>query len=198
MNLIDFEAFAKAKKELSFRRPMYYSVLFSVIIFIILLFSGQAGLAFGVMIFMFIFLFGLTYIILYFTTKSVLRKTQKFNEPVPHLNVTFNISGMMAREEGMLCLYDDHIVYKGLQVGAVNKEVAIEITEDLMIAYGEFKHRKRDKYVDGPYQKCHITVREMPRGMVRQFVFHNIDNALEKVGERLNQINRFNREKYQQ
>jgi hypothetical protein len=197
MNLISFELFEKAKKELILRRPMYYSTIFAGLLFLLLLFSGQVGAAFGVGIGVFLFLFLLTYGLLSLQTKTVLKKTQHFAEDVPHINVTHFVNGTFAKEEGILCFYDDHIVYKGLIKGAANKEFTIEINEDLFISYGELKRKRMDKFKEGDYQKCHITVRPMPRGIPRQFLFYNIDNALDKVGHRLEEISRFNPQKYQ-
>lgn len=197
MNMIPYELFAKAKKELSLRRPMYYSTLFGGGLFLLLLFSGQVGAAFGVGIGVFLFLFLLTYGLLYLQTKTVLKRTKNFTEQVPHINVTHFVNGTFAKEEGILCFYDDHLVYKGLIKGSANKEFAIEINEDLFMSYGELKRKRTDQFKEGNYQRCHITVRPMPHGIPRQFIFYNIDNAIDKVGHRLNEISRFNQQKYQ-
>lgn len=190
MNMIPFNLFAQAKKELSRKRPLFYSALLAGAVFILLLFSGEVGLAFGAGIVVFLFLFVLSYGLLSMQTKTVLKRTSAFTEQVPHINVTFE------REEGILCFYDQHLVYKGLIKGANNKEFAIEINEDLFISYGDLKPRKTDRFTHGSNQQCHITIQPMPHGIPRQFVFYNIDNAIAKVGHRLEQINRFNLEKH--
>lgn len=197
MNLVPFEVYQKAKKELILRRPLFYSFVLSFVLFIIVLFSGQIGAAFVTLIGVFVFLFVLSYGILWLQTRGVLKRTKNFDEQVPHLNVTLMVSGTFVKEEGLLCFYDDHLVYKTLIVGAANKEIVLEINEDLFIGYGEMKRRRRDKFIDGDYPQCFVMVRPMPHGVVYKFKFNNIDNALEKVAERVEQISQFNAEKYQ-
>ncbi|QMS84586.1 hypothetical protein [Candidatus Xianfuyuplasma coldseepsis] len=197
MNLVPFEAYEKVKKELILRRPLFYSFVLSFVLFIVVLFSGQIGAAFVTFLVVFILLFVLSYGILWLQTKGVLRKTKNFEEQVPHLNVSLMVSGTFVKEEGLLCFYDDHIVYKGLLAGAANKEIALEINEDLFIGYGEIKRRRRDKFIDGDYQQCFVMVRPMPHGVVYKFKFNNIDDSLSKVAERIDQISQFNSEKFQ-
>jgi len=190
--MIDYDKFVEMKKALTLRITIYFSVIFSVAMFFLVLFAGSFGGAFVTLIVSFLFLFGLTYGILVLQNKTVFKKMKELESTVPFLHVTFR------NEQGVLYLHEDKLVYEGLILGANNKHFELPITEDLMLSYGEYLRKKRHEYKYGPYKMCHLTAVEMPYRMVRQFSFVDIDGALDKVGEVLNRINKFNQEKYQQ
>ena len=188
--MIDYNTFVEMKKALTLRIPIYFSVIFSLVMFFLILFSGNFGAAFVTLIFSFLFLFGLTYGILVLQNNTVFKKMRSIESNVPYLHVTFR------NEQGILYLYDDKLVYEGLIMGANNKYFELPITEDLMLSYGEYVRKKRHEYKYGSYKMCHLTAVEMPHRITRQFSFVDIDNALDKVGEVLNRINRFDQQKY--
>ena len=190
MNLLDYDRFVASKKELDLRITLYVSGLFSIIFFVLLLFSGSFGIAFGTLIFSFIFLFGLTYGVLFLQTKGVLKKLKDLELEGPFLPVTFR------NEQGVLVFTQDKLIYHGLLMGSNNKHVEIPIDEDLFMAFGEYNRKKRHELKYGQYKKCHITLRKMPHGVFYQFSFFDVDGLQEKVGEQLNQVSQFNSEKW--
>lgn len=191
MNMLELNVYAEAKKKLDFRITLYYSAMTGIILFILLLFSGLVGAAFGFGIVSFLFLFGLVYTILHFQTNSVLKKLAKLDITEPYVVVT------LMNEMGILILGQTEIKYQALLKMSNTKKLELPITEDLFIVYGDFKRKKRHDWKYGQYKKCHVTVREMPHGMVRQFAFYDLDGLMDRIGVRLNEINRFNAEKYQ-
>jgi len=191
MSLLNLQEYAKVKKKLDFRITLYYSGLTGIALFFFILLSGLVGTAFIVGILTFLLLFGLVYGILYLQTNSVLKKLGKLE-----INGTYLVVTLM-NEMGILLLDKDQIKYTALLGMSNTKKLDMQVNEDLFIAYGEVKRRKRDNWKYGEYKKCHITLREMPHGMVRHFVFFDIDGLLDKVGEKLGEISVFNSQKYQ-
>ncbi len=190
MRFVDYEHYVQAKKQLDLRMALFASILTGILLFLLGL-GGGAGLAFGLGIGGFIILFLLVYGLLRLTEAGADRKRRKIDINLPYLDVTFQ------GELGILILADDAIVFKALNAMATNKEVVLDINEDLFVSFGEFRRKALDKYRYGELEKCHITVRPMPHGVVRTFVFFNIDNCIESVERRLNEISRFNSAKYQ-
>lgn len=191
MTLMDLETYIQTKKKLDLRISLYYSVIVGVILFILPLLGGSfvGGLVAGILSFG--FLFGLVYGLLYLQGNSVAKKLRNMDVDGVYLVVTY------MNELGVLVLNQDKVVYHALLAMSNNKKIELPVTEDLFMAFGEYRRKKRDQYKYGDIQKCHITFREMPHGMVRQFSFYNIDGVIDRVGERLNEISVFNAEKYQ-
>ncbi len=190
MRYVDLNKLIKVREKLSLRVSLIYSATVGGIIFILMVF-GRAffgGLLTGIIVFglMFTIIFGLRKL----THKGIERKRSKITFDEKYFDV------LLGGEAGALAIYDNSLRYYNLTPGGANKEFEIPITEDLFISINEYKYGKLKALKYGDLKQTIITVREMPLGVVFQFVFYNIEGLQEMVIKRLDEVNIFNLEKH--
>jgi hypothetical protein len=190
MSLIETSRAMELKKRVDHRMAMYYSVVFTILIFVFLLFADFLAALIGGTV-SFVGLYVLIRGLLSLQRKGATKKLQAVDTTYPYLDVTFQ------REYGVLIITPTEFIYQSLITGATNKRFTVDVNEDLFIAYGEIEVKGRGKWKYGDLKPCHITLRPIPHGMVRQFRFYDEDGLLEKVGEALSQVNRFDLSKHQ-
>lgn len=190
MSLIEPSRAMALKKRVDHRMSLYYSVVFAIVIFVLLLFV-HVGAAFIGALASFVGLYILVRGLLSLQRKGAAKKLSQVDSAYPYLDVTYQ------REHGVLIITPTEFVYQSLITGAANKRFTTDVNEDLFIAYGEVEKKGRAKWKYGDLKPCHIMLRPMPHGMVRQFRFFDEDGLLDKVGDALSQVNRFNLEKHQ-
>ena len=191
MRYVDLNKLIKTREQLSLRISLLYSGLTGIVLFIFIVFSGDffAGLLTGAIVFGFLFflIFGLRKL----THKGIERKRSKITFDELYFDV------LLKGEVGALSIYNDGLRYYNLTPGGSNKDFDIPITEDLFISINDFKYGKFKALKYGDLKQVIITLKEMPNGLPRQFVFYDIEGLKEMVVKRLDEVNIFNLEKYQ-
>ena len=190
MRLIDIKKFIEVREKLSIRISLVYSIPFGLLLFVLLMFSGDffGGLLFGIVVA--ISLFTTIYLIRRLTHKGVENKRNKVEFDIWYFDV------MYRGEMGALSIYDDKIKYTGLTPGGANKEFVIDINEDLFIDISEIKYSKFQSLKFGDIKQATIVLKPMPNGLVYKFYFYQIDELYKKVSEKLAEVDKFNIEKY--
>jgi|GEM_PF-1804399 len=190
MRFVDLKRFIEVREKLSLRISVFYSAPIGIAIFILVLISGEflAGLVSGVLVAG--GLFALIFVLRKMTHSGVERKRSRIDWEAPYIDVIFR------GEMGALQIFDDGLRYQGLTPGGAEKEFFIEINEDLFISVGEIKYTKFQSKKYGDLKQGHITTREMPHGVVRQFIFYDIDGLLDKLAVRIEEVSKFDIEKY--
>jgi len=184
MRLIDLNEQLKARKKMTINTSFFFSVPTGVIMFLLTISGGFfEAIAFGALTFGFIF--ALIYILREVTHKSVDRKRTKTEIKNPHLDVRYK------GEIGLLEFTKDAFVFRSLTPGSPNKEFNIEINKELFIAAGPIVYKPLQKLQHRGIEEGYINVKPMPHGIPRQFLFYNIDHALDKVSEILSDIDQF-------
>lgn len=184
MNLIPLDKQIKARKKVSFNVAKFAGIATFIVLFILALGAGFLG----ALIFGLLFgggLFALIYYLREFTHKGVERRRKKLTLSNPHLDVTLN------GEIGILEICDDKFVFHNLTPGASKKPFEVPIDENLFIASGDIKYRKIQGMTHKHVASAYIMIKPMPHGLPRQFVYFNIDGAIDKVLEELNRVNKY-------
>lgn len=184
MRLSNLEEHIKLRKQLSFNTALFYSLPIAIFLFILTISSGFFGaLLFGALFG--IAIFGFIYLIREITHKSVDRKRAKTNLSNDYIEVIFK------GEIGLLEFAGSTLKYHTLTPGSSEKNIEIECDEKLFMATGLIKHSKMQSYRYKSIEEGHLTVKTMPHGLIRQFTFFNINDALNKVTDIVNKINKF-------
>jgi len=190
MRIVELIKFLEFRKNLDNRITLYFSSLFGIIVFVLLI-LGNLVTAFISGIVTFVIVYGLTYSIRIIVNNGVEKNRLKAVVNGQILDVT------LKGEFGLLGIEDNKISYVSLQKFGVNKMPDIIIDEDLYIGIAKYKFGKLQKLKLGKDVRCQLTFRAMPNGVFRIFDFYDVDGSFDKVNELLNQINKFNPEKFQ-
>ncbi len=188
MKLINIEDYILKRKLIDRRQALFFGVIIGVVIFLFLVtVDFLAGFIVGLLSFGFVY--GLVFLLTSLQGNTALKKLKEMSFGEYSLEVNFINNGI--NERGLLSLNEDRIIYQPLIRMASQKAFEMEINPNLFLAYGDVKKRKLHKYRFGDITQSHVTVRAMPHGMTYQFVFYNIDDLESRVGERLEQISKF-------
>ena len=189
MRFTDLEKHKALRKKERMNTAKLYGIPSIIIIF--LLFVGY-NLTTALLMALF-FGAGFFFMIYYFrgfVDRAMERRRDKLELLGPYIDVQYG------REMGVLMLLEDRFVFQTLTPGAVNKKLNISINDALFIGVGKLNYRKLEKYKYKGIESGYIMMKEMPVGMASQFVFYDYDGLLEKMVEHVNQVNKFNAEKY--
>ncbi len=182
--MVDFNMFESMRKKYTINSALFFSIPTFVIIFVFSLGAGfLAALLFGLVLGS--MLFGTVVGISFLNFKGIERKRKKTEFIGPYIDVMFR------SENGALEILDDRFIYHALTVGSDEKSFEIMIDENLFIGAGEISFTKLQEFRYRGVKQGHITLKEMPHGIVRQFIFFDVDNSLEKVYSRIDEVNRF-------
>lgn len=192
--MISVEEYIKRRKKIDLRQALFFSIVTGALLFVFLVGVSPGG-AFITGILGFAFIFVLVYGLTSLQGNGALKKLQKYD--TSQFCFEANFVGEEGSERGLVTLLDHSVLYQPLTRMSMEKAFEIPINEDLFMAFGDVKLKMFHKLRFGDVTQSHLTLREMPLGPLRQFVFYNIDNLEDYVGERLNQISQFNAEKYQ-
>lgn len=190
MRLVEYDKSFKMRKKIDKTITMYYSGIVGGLAFLFGL-TADIGAAFVFGLLSFFGVFAFVYGIRSMQTSGVYRRIKALDIKDAYLEVSFR------GESGILIFSPQTIIYQTMIKGATNKHFEIPVNEDLFMGYGEFKKRKIRDIKYAGYQPCHITFTELPHGTFSRFRFFDVDGALDKVGQQLNDISVFNAEKHQ-
>ena len=190
MRLISYDASHQAKLQADKKVAMRFSIFLGVLLFFLGLGGGfGVGLILGLV--SFAIFYGLIYGLRLMITKKVYRKLSEVQVEGTYLEV------YLQGEMGLLVFTPTVVRYHPLQAGSLHKALEIPINEDLFMAFGDIKPTAMAKLRSGGLPQGFVMLRQMPHGLVRQFLFFEVDGAIEKVGAVLNEISQFRAEKYQ-
>ncbi len=186
MRIVDLNKLLEIKKRITLRMSIAAGVLIGVPLFLLSLGAGFfTALLFGVLIGG--GLFALVFLIRSLTDKGVEKRRAKLGE----LNGDV-IDVMFNREFGLLELFDDMIVFHNLTPGGQEKKHhEISLTNQTFIAAGTIENRTREKLVYKDISRGYVIVRESQNAVPAQFVFINIDGALEHILQIVNTISKY-------
>jgi hypothetical protein len=194
MKMVNIEEYIETRKKIDKKQGMFFGIVTGALLFVLFIgLNFLAGLIFGLIGFGFIY--GLVAWLTTMQANGALKKLQQMEPDDYSLEVNYVSRGI--NERGLLTLGETTISYQPLLKMPSQKAFQVEINEDLFMAFGDVKRKMLHNFRFGDVQQSHFMYREMPHGVVRQFVFYNLDNLEDKVGERLQQISQFNAEKYQ-
>jgi hypothetical protein len=199
MRLIEREMYFAARHRLDQQIPMFYSALFSGLLFVILILSAFSSdnvflnLFFAILFSAILFsaLFGMIYGLRKLSNRHADAKVSDLSIRGKMLNVIFK------GEYGILDINNETIVFHSLARFSQNKQFEVTVDEDLFIAVGDIKSKPWDKYKYKGIKRCHLSVHKMPHGPHYQFIFYDIDGALDKAQKMVEEVSKFNYEKYQ-
>ena len=189
MRIVELTKFLEFRKKLDKRITLYYSSMLGIIIFVLFLLGDPlSAILFGIVTFGAVY--GLIYGIRIMANNGAEKKRDKAVINGQVLDV------MLKGELGLLGIEENKISYVSLQKFGVNKIPDIIIDEDLFIGIAKYKFGKLQKLKLGENIKCQLSFQAMPQGIFRIFDFYDVDGSFDKMNELLNQISRFNYEKY--
>ncbi len=188
MRFIDLEKFIKLRRSISIRVGVFYSLPMAILLFLLTISGGFfEAILFGLLVF--VLIFGLIYVIREVTHKGVERKRAKTNFECLYLDVFYR------REVGALSILDDRLKYHCLTPGGVNKDFELQLNEKTFIAAGEVKYTKLQSIRYKGSKQGYIIARELPHGLVYKFTFYDMDDVLNKVIHRIDEVSKFEGEK---
>ena len=199
MRIIEREMYFAARHRLDQQIPMFYSALFSGVLFVILILSAFSSDSVLLNLFLAILFSALLFSALFGMIYG-LRKLSNRHGDLRVSNLKFNgkmLNVIFKGEYGVLDIAKDHVRFHSLARFSQNKEFDVEVDEDLFIVVGEIKPRPWDKFKYKGIKRCHLTVHKMPHGPQYQFVFYDIDGAFDKAKNIVEEVSKFNYDKYQ-
>ena len=174
MRMIQEETYVMLHKKETLYTSFFVAIPTAVILFFLTV-AGNFfiaiffGLLFGAM--MFGFIYGLRLMVF----RGHIRKRNKMVFEAPYIEVRFK------NEFGALQFYPDFIRYTPLTTGSQEKEFDIIPGDNIFIGVGQIAYSKLQKLRKRDIEEGSVLVKEMPYGMGRQFLFYNVEDALEKV-----------------
>ncbi|MCF7926093.1 MAG: hypothetical protein K9L74_00760 [Candidatus Izimaplasma sp.] len=190
MRMVELNTFLQIRNMIAKRIATIYALFIGIVFFVLIIFSGHiytaliTGVVVGLIIFVVVFLMRHSM----YKHTEMKRKSMVFDNP--HIDVRYK------NEIGVLEFKANKISYIGLVSGAENKEIEIDINEDLFMACGPIDHTKFDLLKHGKIKRGYILLKEMPHGESYKFIFLNIDNTLESVNKELEKLNQYNKAKH--
>ncbi|AIO18042.1 hypothetical protein KQ51_00138 [Candidatus Izimaplasma bacterium HR1] len=184
MRLVDLELFKSTRKRVSISNGLFFGLPVGVVLFLLTVSTGFFGaILFGLLSSGFVF--GLIYILRELTHKGVERKRSKLIINGPHIDVR------LKGEMGILEMLEDRIIFHPLTPGGAEKMFEVQVDEELYLAVGQIASTKIDGIRNHNVQEGFILLKTMPSGLPRQFVFYDIDDALNKVFEIIEGISKY-------
>lgn len=184
MRYVDLDTFITVRKRVSFQMGRLFGLPIGIILFLLTISTGFFGaLLFGLLAGGSVF--GLIYFLREITHKGVERKRSKITFAGKYIDVLFK------GEIGALVIMDDSLKYYNLTPGGANKDFDIPINDDLFIISGPIEYSFFQKLKMGKIEEGHITIKEMPNGLPRQFILYNINTVLESINYRVQEVNQF-------
>lgn len=186
MRIIDLQKLIELRKTFTLRMASVAGIVIGVPLFLFSLGGGFLGaLLFGVL-----FgggIFGLVYGLRSLQDKSVIRRTEKLGAlEGDFVDVMFN------REYGVLEFFDNSVVFHNCTAGGNEaKRIDIPLTEEVVIVAGPIEDRKREKLIYKDTKRGYVMIKDPKNLRVHQFVFIDIDGALEHVSQVVNTINKY-------
>lgn len=177
MRLVNLDLFKATRKRLSINFGVFFGAPIALIMFLLLVGTGFFGaILFGLLVGGFIFV--LIYLMRELTHKGVESKRKKLVLNGPSLDVRIGKGEM-----GVLEFLETTVVFHPLTPGGFEKEQEFVLDENMEVLFGEIVHTKIQELQYQGIKEGYVLFNTGSIHTVRQFVFFNIDNALEKVTE---------------
>lgn len=193
MRMVDESVYEEVASKLSLRAGFVASIP-GFVLFVIVMFSDFLA-ALLLLVFVGGGLFGLVYGIRKLMQKGAKKRINKYEFNAPYINVYF--FGYNGKEPGVLEIDDDKLRFRTLVAGSANKEIVMNIDQDLFLEVAVAKKGLLGKLLYGDIERGVILAQEMSSARHYRFVFEDIDNALEKVSLRVSEVSKFDYDKYQ-
>ena len=187
MRFVELKNYKKVRRNITMRSGVLYGLPMGLLLFLITVSLGFfEALLFGVIVFVLIFVvFFLFRVVIH---KSVDRKREKALFECVYIDV------MYRGEMGAISILEDKLKYHTLSPGGLNKDFEIYLSENLFVTAGEVQYNKLQSIKYKGINQGYIIARELPHGLVYKFTFYDIDNALDRVIHRIDEVSKFSGE----
>lgn len=184
MRFVDLKKYISVRNSVTFRIAIVYSLPLPIVLFLLTLPSGLFD-AFLILLLSFLLLFGLIFILKSLVNRGIEKKRRRTDFECLYLDV------YKEGQAGGLCLLDKKIVFHTLSPGGTLSDFEYPINQDVFIGVGVSEQSTFSKIKYGKIELGYIVIQDDKNDFREYFSFYNIDNVIDKVNRRIEEISLF-------
>lgn len=188
MRFVDLKKYIMIRNRITLSVSLFYGVPLPVLLFLLALSSGVVD-ALVLMFISFILIFGLVFTLKTLVNRGIEKKRKRVEFECLYLDVYFK------GEAGALCILENEIKFHTLTPGGTEIDFDIPLNKDVFLTVGTFETTKLRKLKYGGVELGYVMVKDLSDGLIRQFAFYNVEDVLQKISHRIEEVTLFEGEK---